>query len=169
MADTKPDMQGAGEPGKQHAPPDDVRHIYGPRPVGALVPRLVRAAFRKRSPATAQVIADWEAIVGPVLAEVTTPRRLAAGTLTLACAGPVALELQHLAPALIERINAQLGRAVVERLRFVQDPRPPPPQQASPAPAPAADAAAERAVARLPEGPLRDALFALGRAVLARR
>src|SRR5260370_23329422 len=83
MADTKRDMQGAGEPGKQHAPPADVRHIYGPRPVGALVPRLVRAAFRKRSPATAQVIADWEAIVGPMLAEVTTPRRLAAGTLTL--------------------------------------------------------------------------------------
>jgi hypothetical protein len=167
MADTKPDMQGGGEPGKQQAPPDDVRHIYGPRPVGALVPRLVRAAFRKRSPATAQVIADWEAIVGPMLAEVTTPRRLAAGTLTLACAGPVALELQHLAPALIERINAQLGRAVVERLRFVQDPRPPP-LRASPSP-PVANEAAERAVARVPEGPLRDALLALGRAVLTRR
>ena len=167
MADTKPDMQGASEPGKQNAPPAEARHIYGPRPVGALVPRLVRAAFRKRSPATAQVIADWEAIVGPMLAEVTTPRRLAAGTLTLACAGPVALELQHLAPALIERINAQLGRTVVERLRFVQDPRPPPP---APRPVPpAANAAAERAVARLPEGPLRDALLALGRAVLAGR
>src|SRR5690242_15088320 len=114
MTDTAADMPARADTGKQEAA--ELRHVYGPRPLGALVPGLVRAAFRKRSPATAQLIADWEAIVGPLLADVATPRRLAAGTLTLACAGPVALELQHLAPALIERINTQLGRAVVERL-----------------------------------------------------
>ncbi len=163
MADTERDMPAGGEAGKQA---DETRHVYGPRPLGAVMPRLVRAAFRKRSPATAQVIADWETIVGPRLAAEVAPRRLAAGTLTLACAGPVALELQHLAPALMERINAQLGRAVVQRLRFVQDParRPPPPSRP-----PANLAAAERAVAGLPEGPVRDALLALGRAVLSRR
>jgi hypothetical protein len=166
MADTEPDMPGRQATGKQGSPGDDVRHVYGPRPIGALMPKLVRAAFRRRSPATAQVIADWEAIVGPALAEATTPRRLAAGTLTLACAGPVALELQHLAPALMERINGHLGHAVVERLRFVQDPRPPPP--AAPPPR-ALSRAAEPAVEGLPEGPLRDALLALGRAVTARR
>ena len=166
MADTAADMPARADPGKQDAA--ESRHIYGPRPLGGLVPGLVRAAFRKRSPATAQVIADWEAIVGPLLAAVAAPRRLAAGTLTLACTGPVALELQHLAPALIERINAQLGRTVVERLRFVQDPFEPAPR-ARTSPNPAADASAVRAVAGLPEGPLRDALLALGRAVLGRR
>ena len=74
----------------------DERHVYGPRPVGALMPRLTRPAFRRRAPATAQVLADWSAIVGPAIAAVTTPRRLAAGTLTIACAGPIAMELQHL-------------------------------------------------------------------------
>ena len=100
----------------------DERHVYGPRPVGALMPRLTRPAFRRRAPATAQVLADWSAIVGPAIAAVTTPRRLAAGTLTIACAGPIAMELQHLATEVIARINAHLGSQTVAALRFVQTP-----------------------------------------------
>lgn len=147
--------------------PAPSRHIYGPRPVGALLPALVRPAFRKRAPATAQVLADWEAIVGPALAAVTTPRKLFSGTLAIACAGPVAMELQHLSVELMARINGHLGRVAVTRLRFIQDvPRPPPPP---PPPRPQAREAARRAVESLPEGPLRDALEALGRVVLTPR
>ncbi len=144
------------------------RFVYGPRAVGALVPGVVRPAFRRRAPATAQVLADWEAIVGPALAATTLPRRLSGDTLTLACAGPVAMELAHLSEALIGRINGHLGRIVVRRLRFVQDAAPPPlPLPATPPPA-AVHAARER-VAGLPEGALRDALERLGRAVLTDR
>ena len=64
-------------------PAPDNRHIYGPRPVSALVPGLVRPAFARRAPATAQVLADWAAIVGPALAAQTTPRRLFSGTLSI--------------------------------------------------------------------------------------
>ena len=99
------------------APP---RHVYGPRPVGALVPGLTRAAFRRRAPGTAQVLADWSSIVGPALAAVTLPRRLGAGTLTIACSGPIAMELQHLSGELIARINTALGPGVVKTLRFLQ-------------------------------------------------
>ena len=141
------------------------RHVYGPRPVGALVPGLTRAAFRRRAPGTAQVLADWSSIVGPALAAVTLPRRLAAGTLTIACSGPIAMELQHLSGELIARINTALGPGVVKTLRFLQV-----------APEPAEIAAvvtrsaqtlarAESAVESLPPGALRDALTALGRAV----
>ncbi len=150
--------------------PDDTnkqRHIYGPRPVGALVPALVRPAFRRRAPATAQVLADWEAIVGPAIAALTTPRKLFSGTLSIACAGPVALELQHLSTALMGRINGHLGSIAVTRLRFIQDVSamaPPPAPKRKPA-----TLAARRAVADLPEGPLRDALEALGRVVLTER
>ena len=144
---------------------DSKRHVHGPRAVGSLVPALVKPAFRKRAPATAQVLADWEAIVGPAIAAVSVPRRLFSGTLAIACSGPLAIELQHLAPQLIERINRHLGKIAVTRLRFVQDapPAPPPRRPARPA----AIAQARAAVATLPEGPLRDALEALGRAVLA--
>jgi len=161
-------MTASGETGKNAKPAEEAeRHVYGPRAVGALVPALVRPAFRKRAPATAQVLADWEAIVGPAIAAVTVPRKLFSGTLAIACSGPMAMELQHLGPQLMARINGHLGRVAVTRLRFVQDapaapPRPRPPR-------PAAVAQARAAVAGLPEGELRDALEALGRAVLAAR
>jgi len=142
------------------------RHVYGPRPVAALLPGLTRAAFRRRAPGTAQVLADWGSIVGPALAAVTLPRRLARGTLTIACSGPIAMELQHLSGELIARINAALGAGVVTALRFVQIvPESPSRAPPSPAPSPQTRARAESAVESLPSGDLRDALEALGRAV----
>lgn len=155
-------MAGDDEGGK----PAAGRHVYGPRAVGALVPALVRPAFRRRAPATAQVLADWEAIVGPAIAAVTQPRKLFGGTLAIACSGPMAMELQHLSPQLIGRINRHLGQVAVTRLRFVQD------MKAIVRPArpvrPEAVAAARQAVAGFAPGELRDALEALGRVVLAR-
>jgi hypothetical protein len=141
------------------------RHVYGPRPVGALVPGLTRAAFRRRAPGTAQVLADWASIVGPALAAVTLPRRFSAGTLTIACSGPIAMELQHLSGELIARINTTLGAGVVGKLRFVQTALEPPTVVPAPPPSPQSLARAESAVESLPSGELRDALTALGRAV----
>ena len=112
------------------------------------------------------MLADWPSIVGPAIAAVTTPRRLSAGTLTIACAGPIAMELQYLAAELIGRIKTHLGSRTVAALRFVQTPEmlavpaalPPPPD-------PAQLAAVEVAVSGLPEGELRGALVSLGRAM----
>jgi hypothetical protein len=118
--------------------------------------------------AAAQLMADWESIVGPALAAVSAPRRLSAGTLTIACAGPVAMELQHYAPALIGRINTHAGGATVRGLRFVQTTVLARPAVVAPAPVPRwAAEAADTAAASLPPGELRDAIAALGRAVLA--
>ena len=145
----------------QHVNTAEERHVYGSRPLGALVPRLTRPAFRKRAPATAQVLADWSAIVGPAIAAVTVPKRLSAGTLTIACSGPIAMELQHLVTELIGRINGHLGKPGVNGLRFVQTMG----EAAAAAPAPEA-APVETPEIDLPEGELRDALAALGRAVM---
>ncbi len=149
---------------------DNRRRGFGPVPVAALLPRLTRAAFRRHAAAITAIAADWEAIVGPALAAVTVPRKLAAGTLTLGCSGPIALELQHLADQLIARINMHLGGAPVQRLRFVQLPpaapaAPPPPPAAIPA------EAAARLEARLAglSGELRAALASLGTALLRSR
>lgn len=147
------------------------RFPSAPLPVGSLIPRLTRPVFRKRSPAGAQLLADWAAIVGPALSAVTQPLRLTAGTLTLACAGPVAMELQHLAPELIGRINAHLGRVAVERLRFVQQAPAGGPPAAPPAPPRPVvlPEAVEARLAALPEGELREALAKLARGVYRRR
>ena len=147
----------------QGAPPGDKqqRHSsWGPRPIGAMVPALTRPTFRKHVAAAAQLLTDWPAIVGPALSATTRPRRFAAGTLTLGCAGPVALELQHLAGPLMERINGHLGKPLVQRLRFVQEAEP-----ARPAPARTHSARPPIAVDNFPDGELRDALAALGAAI----
>jgi hypothetical protein len=156
-------MGASGQVGKA----EGERYVFGPRALGAVLPRVLRPAFRRRSPGVAHLAEDWPAVVGPALAAVTAPKKLFSGTLAIAASGPVALELQHLSGQLMERINRHLGRIAVTRLRFVQD--------FSPAllapkvtPPPTADAAAARAVQNLPEGPLREALQRLGRVVLAR-
>jgi hypothetical protein len=146
----------------------DERHVYGPRPIGKLVPRVTRPAFRRRSPATAQVLADWTAIMGPALAAVTVPVRISAGTLTIACAGPIAMELQHLANEVLARINTHLGRDTVKALRFVQTRESIAPQSAlppvsDPATLAQVDAALEARLGELPQGELRSALASLGR------
>ncbi len=133
--------------------------------MGALVPRLARPVLKRKAPGVALLMADWAAVVGPALAAVTTPRKLTQGTLTIACPGPVAMELTHLAPQLIERINGHLGRAAVERLRFMQIARPA--GAAAPRPRPAATLPPRVAdgLAKVPGDELREALEKLARAV----
>ncbi len=141
--------------------------LQGPRPLGALVPAVTRPAFRRHSPAAAQIMADWPIIVGPKIAAMTTPRRLDRGILTIACAGPVAMDLHYVGVELMKRINLHVGGQPVHSLRFTQAGMPPRPP-AVPRPPPEAVAEAEAAVADFPEGELRSALASLGRVVLGR-
>ena len=97
---------------------EPARH-YAARGIGTLLAPVVRPALRVRGPALAALLEDWEALVGPEIAARSQPVKLAAGCLTLACAGPDALELQHRAPALIARINQALGGAPVTRVKFM--------------------------------------------------
>jgi hypothetical protein len=140
------------------------RPVHGPRPIAAVVPVVTRNAFSRAAPGVAQLMEAWPGIVGPALAEVTTPRRLSQGTLTIACSGPVAMELQHLSIEVLGRINQYLGPHSVRRLRFVQitsvrAPTHPGPRRT--------EVAAPDSVADLAAGPLQAALAALGRAVLS--
>ena len=114
--DTSPGMEGRA------------RFVYGPRPLGNLVPTITRQAYRRHNPASAQIIADWEIIVGPKVASMTVPRRLDRGVLTIACAGPTAMNLHYMGIEVINRINTHLGGQPVHSLKFTQAgmPRNPP-------------------------------------------
>jgi hypothetical protein len=152
------------------APRAEAPRAYGPRAIGGLIARVTRPSFKRRSPASSQIMTGWMEIMGPDLGARTVPQKLSAGTLTIACAGPAAMELQHFAPQLIARINGHIGahgdKALIQRLRFVQ--------QIS---SPKASAALERP--RIPSkppppidlepGPVRDALARLAQAIQARR
>jgi hypothetical protein len=141
------------------------RPVHGPRPIAALVPVVTRNAFHRAAPGVAQMLEAWAGIVGPALSDVTTPRRLSQGTLTIGCAGPVAMELQHLSVEVLVRINQYLGSQSVRRLRFVQVITARSPDQRRRRPVAAVEIAAPQSVSQLADGPLRTALAALGRAV----
>ncbi len=138
------------------------RRAYVTQALADLVPGLTRAAYRRRSPAGALLMSEWGSVVGPRLAIETSPKRLVGGTLTIACSGAMAMELQHLSAAVIERINAHAGHRLVERLRFVQEPVMAvvaPVRRRMEAPVP---------LAELPPGELNDALARLRAALRTR-
>lgn len=140
------------------------RFFGGPRPLAALLPRITRPAFKRRSPAGAQLMADWPSLVGPALAAVTFPRKFSAGTLTLACSGPVAMELSHMAGEIMARINQQIGGTPVQRLRFVQE-APPAPVGAPPKARVPIPARVEVAITEVDSAELRAALEKLAHSV----
>jgi len=125
--------------------------------LGAVMPSVVRPALHRRPGLIVTIIMDWLDIVGPDLASVSAARKLVAGTLTVACAGPTALEFNYQGPQLIERINRHCGQSIVERLKIVQDftIAPSRPRRARPAPPPVE-------VAGIEDDALREVLGRLG-------
>lgn len=107
------------------------------KPVGEFVPKLMRPAFEKFGFSAAAILTDWAAIAGPRLAAFTAPERLkwprkdsgggdgerpSGATLILRVAGARALEVEHLRPRLIERINAAFGYRAVKEIKLLQAP-----------------------------------------------
>jgi len=119
----------------------------------------------------ARLKTEWTSIVGPEIAAATWPEALArGGALKLRVAPAKALELQHRAPLVIERINLFFGRDAVTRLALVQGPLPlPPPTRSSQErPLQAREAVAlDNQLATIARPELRDALARLGRRVIA--
>lgn len=97
--------------------------------IGAAVEPLLAPTLRRRGFIETRVARDWPAIVGQSLAAETVPIRLTFpkgerqdATLHVRVTGPMALELQHLAPVVIERINGYFGYRAVARLAMQQAP-----------------------------------------------
>lgn len=157
----------------------DARHGGGTRRVAALLGQLLTPAARRRGFAEASLLAQWETIVGPALAgrcqphSVRFPRgRDRDGTLLLQARGGAALELQHMTPQIIQRVNTYFGFPAVHDLRLVQAP-PPATRRAGPArpprQRPLAPEELERVheeVAPVADPALREALESLGRSML---
>jgi len=160
---------------KLRARPEAARRGGGLRRLPELLGRLLDPAPRRRGLAEARLLTDWPLVVGPQLGARCQPVRLAAtrdgmgGVLTIHVGGASALELQHSAPQVVERINDFFGYPAVARLRLIQAPpaRPvkrPPEIQMRPLAA-GELAALQTTVADVVDPDLRVALASLGRAV----
>lgn len=112
----------AGSLAVKPAPVEPERRHYGPRTIATLLAPIVRPALRRHGAALVSLYEAWPGIVGTDVAARSRPVKCAAGTLTIGCAGPDALELQHAEPALIGRANQVLGSASIMRVRFTDTP-----------------------------------------------
>jgi hypothetical protein len=150
-----------------------------PRALAAPLAKLTRPVLDKRGRAFAALVGEWAQIIGPALAPSTLPEKLTTGptsevepggVLTLRVAGAAALEIQHMAPQILERLNSFLGYTAVSRLKLIQAPMPlgapPPPPSARPLTG-AEKRALKAATAQVEDEGLRQALEDLGQALLA--
>ena len=117
---------------KKPKPPEPAKPEPKPRrsymvALSAEVPAIAKQALGSKGYAEAGLFTHWAEIAGAQLAASSLPIRLSfprgrrdEGTLTVRCGGSAALELQHLAPSILERINGHFGYRAVARLRIEQ-------------------------------------------------
>jgi hypothetical protein len=156
------------------APARESERRQGFRAVGVAVSKLAAPIVAKRGGAIlVRLKAEWAAIIGSDWASVTWPSALGRdGVLKLRAASTAALELQHRAPLLIERINFFFGRSIVTRLSLVQGPLPldsPPSDPPVPRLAAGEVAALGERLSGIADPELRAALGRLGHAVIGGR
>lgn len=161
-----------------------------PRPqrrLSDLLPAALGPAAARQGFAGAEILSRWEAIVGPELAAVSIPQKLAAppraqedpdapplrSTLIVRVEGAFALQLQHRTSEIAERVNAHLGWPCVGvvkirqgalaalRRKSGQRRAPPPPATAE------ENARISKATGAIEDEGLAEALGRLGRAALA--
>jgi len=141
------------------------------RPLASALHKVTEKIYRKRGFAAAGVVSNWSAIVGQELAQHTMPERLDSnGTLRLRVDGPLATELQHREPEILEKIATYFGYRAVQRLSLIHGPlekKAPPPQ---PTPVAPLDSESAKTLAGALQGTrnedVKGALQRLGKAVL---
>jgi hypothetical protein len=157
------------------------------RPLADLLVPALGKTLAARGFAAADVVLAWQDIIGERLAEVSEPvllewpRGLRAGgarpdarkaaTLVIRVEGAFGLEVQHLAPAILERVNAYFGWRCADKLVIRQGrvTRKAKPRASREAPDIRAVEKGRALTDGVDEGPLREALIGLGAEILAER
>ncbi|MDP3407182.1 DUF721 domain-containing protein [Bosea sp. (in: a-proteobacteria)] len=146
------------------------------KPLADLIDTLLAPALAAQGFAGRAVVSLWPEIVGERLAARTRPlkidwprRRPAPGeasepaTMVVRVESAFALEMQQLAPIVLERVNTHLGWRAVGKLVLKQGPvEAPAPRRAPPPPDPALAARVGEQVAGIADPDLRAALARLG-------
>lgn len=100
-------------------------------PLADLVGKTVGDAFARQGFAAVEVVTHWQEIVGEELARRSEPIKLiwprrddpdSIGVLQVRVEGAYALEIQHLHPVIIERVNRYFGWRCIGRLAIRQGP-----------------------------------------------
>lgn len=148
-----------------------------PKPLADLIEPALASSLKKQGFAGADILLAWPELVGERLAAVSQPRRIAwprkprglredmpePGVLVIRVEGGLAIEIQHMAPVIVERINAYYGWRAIARLSIEQGVlRRMKPRKLRPEPSPEAKAEAERRASGILDADLRAAVARLG-------
>jgi hypothetical protein len=162
---------------------DHDRAVNKPRPIrklGELTSEFMADAFKKQGFASTELVTRWRDIVGADIAAHAEPVKLQwprtvegepsePATLVLRVEGPTAIEIQHQAAVVLERINRVFGWQAVGRVVFRQAPLSRPKVKVAPPKVDAAEAArVETTLGAVTDDELRAALGRLGAAVKGR-
>ncbi len=97
-----------------------------PQPLTAAFGGLLSARGWREKAAVGAVFGHWADIVGPQLAQHTTPESFESGELTVTADSPAwATQVKLMAPQLLKRLAEELGHGTVRRIR-VKGPAGPP-------------------------------------------
>jgi hypothetical protein len=152
------------------------------KPLADLIDECLAPALAAQGFAGRAIVSLWPEIVGERLGERSRPlkidwprRRPAPGetsqpaTMVVRVEGAFALEMQQLAPLVLERVNTHLGWRAVGKIVLKQGPVAAPVKRRQPAPPdPAVVAEVARQVSGIADPDLRAALERLGRSVAQR-
>jgi hypothetical protein len=143
------------------------------RPLADLLRAALTESFAKQGFTSAELVTRWTDIVGPEIAahaepmKIQWPRGEAAepATLVLRVEGPTALEIQHLAGVIVERVNRFFGWQAIGRIALRQAPLTRRERKAPTALNPGAIQAVAASLPDIADDDLRQALARLGAAV----
>jgi hypothetical protein len=103
------------------------------KPLSALVGHCIADACKRQGFTSSEIVIHWDDIVGPEIAahaepigmkwiRAIDPDDAAPATLVLRVEGPVAIEIQHLADVIVERVNRYVGWQAVGGIALRQAP-----------------------------------------------
>ena len=146
------------------------------RPLRDIAGKLIGDAFARQGFASAELVTRWADIVVPEIAACSEPIKLnwpseaereggEAATLILRVEGPAAIEIQHSADVICERINRFLGWRAIGRLALRQAPLRRRQKTDKAVPDPAAMAQIAERLSDIGDNALKQALARLGAAI----
>lgn len=98
-----------------------------PKPIARFLPSIARNVLKKKHPALATLILEWDSVMGGEWAERTKPVKIVReqgkaepATLIVEVDSAYALLAQHEEARMVERANVALGHGAIGRIRWVQ-------------------------------------------------
>ena len=92
-----------------------------PKDFSFISSKLTKKIFKEKGFKETKIIRDWKNVVGEEISNYTTPIGMSNNkVLKVLCDSIFAIELQHITPKVLSRINLIMGYKAIEKIYIVQ-------------------------------------------------